>query len=997
MLLTRKSSSSPSSLAHAQASSGLVDSLSRGLDGQGRRAIPTMDRRLFLRRSGLGLGAGLAASQLSLVQRKAQAAETAAPAAGAKAKVEVKRTVCGHCSVGCAVDAVVENGVWVRQEAVFDSPINLGAHCAKGAALREHGAGEHRLRTPMKLVNGKYQKISWDEALSEISAKMLELKKQSGPDSVFIVGSSKHNNEQAYLLRKWVSFWGSNNCDHQARICHSTTVAGVANTWGYGAMTNSYNDMRNSRAAMYIGSNAAEAHPVSMLHMLHAKENGCKMIVVDPRFTRTAAKADDYVRIRSGSDIPFVFGLIYHIFKNGWEDKQYIHDRVYGMDKVRAEIMDKWTPDKVLEACGVDEATCYKVAKTLADNRPSTVVWCMGQTQHTTGNAVVRASCILQLALGNVGVSGGGTNIFRGHDNVQGATDVGPNPDSLPGYYGLAEGAWKHFAKVWDVDFEWIKKQYAPGMLTKPGMTVSRWIDGVLEKNELIDQDSNLRGLFFWGHAPNSQTRGLEMKKAMDKLDLLVVVDPFPSATAAMAAMPGKADELNPNRAVYLLPACTQFETSGSCTASNRSLQWREKVIEPLWESRTDHMIMYQLAQKLGFDKELMKSGKLVAGKGGMMEPETESLLREINRSLWTIGYTGQSPERLKAHMRNMNVFDVKTLRAKGGVDKETGYKLDGDYFGLPWPCYGTPELKHPGSPNLYDTSKHVMEGGGNFRANFGVEREGVSLLAEDGSHSKGSAITTGYPEFDHLLLKKLGWWNDLTEAEMKLAEGKNWKTDLSGGIQRVAMAHGCHPFGNAKARAVVWNFPDPIPQHREALFSTRPDLIAKYPTHDDKKSFWRLPTLYKSVQDKNIDIGKTYPLIMSSGRLVEYEGGGEETRSNRWLAELQQHMFVEINPATANDRGIRDGEDVWVTTPTGAKLTVRALVTERVDRDTVWLPFHFSGRWQGADLLQHYPEGAAPIVRGEAINTATTYGYDSVTMMQETKTTVCQIARATV
>ena len=984
MLLTRKSNHAGSS------SSGLVNSLSRGV----ARAIPTMDRRAFLRRSGMGVGAGLAVSQLTLVQKKAHAAD--APAAGGARKIEVKRTVCGHCSVGCAVDAVVENGVWVRQEPVFDSPINLGAHCAKGAALREHGHGEYRLRTPMKLVGGKYVKITWDEALNEISAKMLELKKQSGPDSVFIVGSSKHSNEQAYLLRKWASLWGSNNCDHQARICHSTTVAGVANTWGYGAMTNSYNDMRNSKAAMYIGSNAAEAHPVSMLHMLHAKETGCKMIVVDPRFTRTAAKADDYVRIRSGGDIPFIFGVLYHVFANGWEDKKYLNDRVYGMDKVKAEVMAKWTPANVLEASGVDEATCLKTARTLAENRPSTVVWCMGQTQHTTGNAVVRASCILQLALGNVGVSGGGTNIFRGHDNVQGATDVGPNPDSLPGYYGLAEGAWKHFAKVWDVDFEWIKKQYAPGMMTKPGITVSRWIDGVLEKNDLIDQDSNLRGLFFWGHAPNSQTRGLEMKKAMDKLDLLVVIDPYPSATAAMAAMPSAAGDLNPNRATYLLPASSQFETSGSCTASNRSIQWREKVIEPLWDSRTDHMIMYQLAGKLGFDKELTKSHKLVAGKAGMMEPEVESILREINRSVWTVGYTGQSPERLKAHMRNMNVFDVNTLKANGGVDKETGYKLDGDYFGLPWPCYGTPELKHPGSPNLYDTSKHVMEGGGNFRANFGVEKDGVNLLAEDGSCSKGAEITTGYPEFDHILLKKLGWWNDLTDAEKKAAEGKNWKTDLSGGIQRVSMKHGCHPFGNAKARAVVWNFPDPIPQHREALYSTRSDLIAKYPTHDDKKTFWRLPTLFKSVQEKNKDIGKTFPLIMSSGRLVEYEGGGEETRSNPWLAELQQEMFVEINPAAANDRGIRNGENVWLTTPTGAKLTVKAMVTERVDRETVWLPFHFSGRWQGADMLGYYPDGAHPVIRGEAINTATTYGYDSVTMMQETKTTVCQIARAT-
>ena len=991
MQLTRKNSSSAGRPAH----SGMVANLARGL----AHAVPTIDRRAFLRRSGLGVGAGIAASQLSLV-KKAEAADPA-KAGNGTGKVEVKRTVCGHCSVGCAVDAVVENGVWVRQEPVFDSPINLGAHCAKGAALREHGHGEYRLKYPMKLVNGKYERITWETALNEISAKMLELKKASGPDSIFVVGSSKHNNEQAYLLRKWLSFWGSNNTDHQARICHSTTVAGVANTWGYGAMTNSYNDMQNAKAALYIGSNAAEAHPVSMLHMLHAKEMGCKMIVVDPRFTRTAAKADEYVRIRSGTDIAFLFGVLYQVFKNGWEDKKYLEDRVYGMQKVRDEVIAKWTPDKVQEVCGVDEATTYKVAKIMAENRPSTLVWCMGQTQHTIGNAMVRASCILQLALGNIGKSGGGANIFRGHDNVQGATDVGPNPDSLPGYYGLAEGAFKHFANTWGVDFEWIKKQYAPGMMTKSGMTVSRWIDGVLEKNELIDQDSNLRGLFFWGHAPNSQTRGLEMKTALDKLDLLVVIDPFPSATAAMAAMPGKAGDLNPNRATYLLPACTQFETSGSCTASNRSIQWREKVIDPLWESRSDHMIMYQLAEKLGFGKELVKNYKMQKVKG-LDEPVPEDILREINKCVWTIGYTGQSPERLKAHMRNMHAFDVKTLRAKGGVDKETGYSLDGDYFGLPWPCWGTPEMKHPGTANLYDTSMHVMDGGGNFRANFGVEREGVSLLAADGSHSKGADLTTGYPEFDHLLLKKLGWWGELSEAEQKAAEGKNWKTDPTGAIIRVTMKnHGCHPFGNAKARAVVWNFPDPIPQHREPLYSTRADLIDKYPTHDDKKAFWRLPTLYKTVQEKNKDIGKTFPLIMTSGRLVEYEGGGEETRSNPWLAELQQDMFVEINPRAANDRGIRDGEYVWVKTPPMAAipdfkgLKVKALVTERVDAGTVFLPFHFSGRWGGIDLAKYYPEGAMPVVRGEAVNTATTYGYDSVTMMQETKTTVCQIEKA--
>jgi formate dehydrogenase major subunit len=989
MLLTRKP---PTSSSQTQATQSVfVDRLQRGLS----QALPTLDRRGFLRRSGLGVGVGLAATQLTLV-KKADAAN--ANAGNGTGKIEVKRTVCTHCSVGCAVDAVVENGVWVRQEPVFDSPINLGAHCAKGAALREHGHGEFRLRYPMKLVNGKYERISWDTALTEITAKLLDLRKNSGPDSVYWVGSSKHNNEQAYLLRKFVSFFGSNNCDHQARICHSTTVAGVANTWGYGAMTNSYNDMQNSKVAMYIGSNAAEAHPVSLLHMLHAKENGCKMIVVDPRFTRTAARADEYVRIRSGSDIAFLFGLLHIIFKNGWEDKKYINDRVFGMDKVKEEVLAKWTPDKVEEVCGVGPAQLLTVATWLHENRPGTIVWCMGQTQHTIGNAIVRASCILQLALGNVGKSGGGTNIFRGHDNVQGATDVGPNPDSLPGYYGIVEGSWKHFAKAWGVEFDWIKGRFAnPAMMSKPGITVSRWIDGVMEKNELIDQENNLKGVFFWGHAPNSQSRGLEMKRAMDKLDLLVVVDPYPSATAAMAAMPGKPEDANPNRAVYLLPAATQFETSGSCTASNRSLQWREKVIDPLWESRSDHMIMYQLAEKLGFGKELVKNYKMQKVKG-MDEPLPDDILREINKSVWTIGYSGQSPERLQAHMRNMHLFDVKTLKSKGGKDKETGYDFGGDYFGLPWPCWGTPALKHPGSPNLYDTSKHVMEGGGNFRANFGVEREGKNLLAEDGSHSLGADITTGYPELDHVLLKKLGWWDELTDAEKPLAEGKNWKTDSSGGMIRVFMQnHGCYPFGNAKARAVVWNFPDPIPQHREPLYGTRPDLVEKYPTHADKKAFWRLPTLYKTIQDKNIadKLHEKFPLIMTSGRLVEYEGGGEETRSNPWLAELQQDMFVEINPKAASDRGIRNGEQVWVNSPTGARIKVMALVTPRVGVDTVFLPFHFSGRWQGVDMLAHYPKGAAPVVRGEAVNTATTYGYDSVTMMQETKTTVCNVERA--
>jgi formate dehydrogenase major subunit len=940
-----------------------------------------LSRREFLKRAGLASASGALVAAGVEGRWIAPAQAQSAPAGNSATGEVVRRTVCTHCSVGCAIDAVVKNGVWVRQEPVFDSPINLGAHCAKGASVREHGHGEYRLKYPMKLVDGKWKRISWQEALDEVSARLLKLREAHGPDSVYWVGSSKHSNEQAYLLRKFVSMWGTNNCDHQARICHSTTVAGVANTWGYGAMTNSYNDMQNSRAILFIGSNAAEAHPVSLLHVLHAKENGAKIIVVDPRFTRTAAKADYYVRIRSGSDIPLIYGVLRHIFANGWEDKAYIDSRVYGMDEVRKEV-EYWTPERVQDVTGVPDEQVYQIAKIMAENRPSTVVWCMGQTQHTTGNAIVRAMCILQLALGNVGVSGGGTNIFRGHDNVQGATDVGPNPDSLPGYYGLAEGSWKHWCRVWGVDYEWMKGRFrSKELMEKPGITVSRWIDGVMEDPGKIDQPSNLKAVVFWGHAPNSQSRGKEMVEAMKQLDTLVVIDPYPSATAAMAAMVRK-------EGVYLLPAATQFETEGSCTASNRSVQWREKVIEPLFESQPDHVIMYALAKKFGFAAELCRNIRVTKNSRGWEEPNVEDILREINKGVWTIGYSGISPERIKQHMKYMHTFDVKTLRANGGP-------CDGEYFGLPWPCWGTPEMKHPGTPNLYDTSKPVMEGGGCFRANFGIERNGVSLLAAQGSYPKGADIKGGHPEFDDKLLKQLGWWDELTDEEKKAAEGKNWKTDLSGGIIRVVMKnHGVLPFGNARARAVVWNFPDPVPKHREPIYSPRPDLVDQYPTHDDKK-FWRLPTLFKTLQQQVKEISRNYPIIMTSGRMVEYEGGGEETRSNPWLAELQQEMYVEVNPRDANNVGVRHGEWVWVETPTGARIKVKARVTKRVGPGTVFLPFHFSGHWMGQDMLPFYPEGAHPVVRGESVNTATTYGYDAVTMMQETKTTLCRLVKA--
>ena len=858
-------------------------------------------------------------------------------------------------------------------------PFNLGGYCAKGAAVREHAHGERRLKYPMKKENGEWVRISWETAINEIGDGMNKIREESGPDSVYWLGSAKHSNEQAYLFRKFAAYWGTNNVDHQARICHSTTVAGVANTWGYGAMTNSYNDIHNSKAIFLIGGNPAEAHPVSLLHILKAKEqNNAPLIVCDPRFTRTAAHADEYVRFRPGSDVALVWGILWHIFENGWEDKEFIRTRVWGMEQIREEV-SKWNPEEVERVTGAPGQQLARVARTLANNRPGTVIWCMGGTQHSNGNNNTRAYCILQLALGNMGTAGGGTNIFRGHCNVQGATDLGVLADTLPGYYGLSAGSWAHWARVWEEDLDWLKGQFSPEkvgetpMMNLTGIPVSRWIDGVLETKENLDQPDNTRAMVLWGHAPNSQTRQKEMKTAMEKLDMLVVVDPYPTVSAVLQ---------DREDGVYLLPATTQFETRGSVTASNRSLQWRDKVVEPLFESKPDHWIMARFAEKFGFHDKIFRNISMDEGD----EPNIEDITREFNRGMWTIGYTGQSPERIKMHMANQHTFDRTSLRAVGGP-------ADGDTYGMPWPCWGTPEMKHPGTANLYDMSLPVAEGGLTFRARFGVERDGDNLLAE-GVFTPGSEIEDGYPEFTMQMLIDLGWDVDLTSDERAAidavaGEKTNWKTDLSGGIQRVAIAHGCAPFGNAKARAVVWTFPDPVPIHREPLYTNRRDLVTDYPTYEDKK-FWRVPTMYASIQEK--DFSTEYPMILTSGRLVEYEGGGDESRSNPWLAELQQDMFVEINTRDANNLGVRDGAQVWVEGPEGGKVKVMAMVTERVGEGVAFMPFHFGGHMEGVDLRDKYPKGADPIVLGESTNTAQTYGYDSVTQMQETKATLCKI-----
>ena len=716
-------------------------------------------------------------------------------------------------------------------------------------------------------------------------------------------------------------------------------------------MTNSLNDIRHAKSMIFIGSNATEAHPVSMQHILHGKEvNNAPIIVVDPRYTKLAAKATEFVRIRPGSDAAFIMGLINEVIANGWQDKEFIQNRVSGYEEM-AEVAKQYTPEVVEDITGIPAEQTKRVARILAQNRPTSLTWCTGGTQHHIGSSITRTFCILQLVLGNMGKSGGGTNIFRGHDNVQGATDMCVLADSLPGYYGLSEGAWKHWCRVWDVDYDYIVGRFPDKeWMGKKGFSLARWYEGVLGEEEL-ETPTLVKAMIQWGCGSNSNSQYNRVVKALNKLELLVIVDPFPTIAAAVT----KTDN------VYLLPSASQYETSGSVTSTSRQIQWRYKVVDPVYDSKDDYEIMSLLVNKLGFADEFYKNIKEVP----------EDITREINKGTLTIGYNGQTPERIKMHMENWHTFDIEDLQAKGGP-------CDGDYYGMPWPCWTD---EHPGTPILYDISKPVAEGGLPFRNRFGdvatyiMSGREEGQLAAKGVCNPGSEVQGGYSEFKEVV------------------PGTNWKTDLSQKTIKTALDKGMAPFGNARARCVVWNFPDQIPIHREPLHSPRQDLVEKYPTYEDKPNHFRVHTRYSSEQNK--DLVKNYPYVLTTGRMVEHMGGGAETRSSKYLSELQPEMYAEINPRLANNLGIRKDDMMIIESPEGSQIKVKAFITPRVDDKTIFLPFHFAGTLMGESYLKDYPEGYAPYVVGDPGNTVTNYGYDIITQIQATKDGLCKVTRA--
>ena len=975
------------------------------------------------------------------------------------------KTICNFCAVGCGFRGERKGDTFVGQEPWQEHPVNNGSLCSKGAGIYASEHSPKRLKHPLRKENGQWRKISWEEAYDHIEKELKRIKKEFGPDGTMWLGSAHHANEEAYAFRKLCSLFGTNNCDHQARICHSTTVTGLANTWGYGAMTNPMNDYRHFDLDLIIGQNPAEAHPIAMQHILEGQKRGGKIISVDARYTKTSAHADEFYRIRPGTDVALMMGLIRYIKQQGELNTSMIQNRVQGWPDVEAEL-EKYDLKTVADITWVDEASIKKIGDAMIENKPQVQIeWAMGGTQHNNGTQNIRSYALSGLATGGIARHGGGMQVMRGHANVQGATDLAVASHILPGYYSVSSPAsWQYWSKVWSkspftsgtVSFQSLhnrfglmpkklyQKQSKPGsafenadvnvnsrsLMFQKGLTVARWYEAALPKQERLNntpvyQENPVKAAIFWGHSANSITEMSKMKQAMENLDLLVVVDLFPSLASVMA----ERDD-----GVIILPAASQYEHYRSVTNSHRAVQWSEPVRPPSNNSKPDLQIMQELAARLGFGDHFdWGSGpELHNGKSTY-----EEVLREINLGVRVIGYQ-QAPERLQLQQEYDWAFSTETTQCE-----VEGLPVSGEYWQLPWPCWGE---GHPGTPILWNDNKDPREGGQDFRTRWGTKaptpqqwqrerareiRDQPYPLQNTYDQNGEAGLTLTRASFNP------GWWNgngpiqgvpeypgfttvlpdDLTNPDA-LSVPFEYALDPTKSVYDCAQelsnlghdvdpnqysqydhAQPDPPTGRGRARGVAWNFIDTTPIHREPIESPRPDLVKQWPANGQQLNFYRLNQNNKKVQKEATReaANKGLDTIMTTGRQVEHQGGGAESRSNLYLADLQPHMYAEIHPKMAEELGVDGGEMIVVQTTDRGSVLVKARVTHRPQGpDETFLPFHWGGIWEGKSLEEDYPDGHVPFAIGDSVNLITAKGYDAQTQMQETKAAMVKVEKAT-
>lgn len=482
-------------------------------------------------------------------------------------------TTCGYCGCGCNFYLNVENNRVVGISPKNDHSISRGQLCIKG--WQGHGFVHHQDRLTQPLMRGEdgtFYEVTWDKALSYCAERFQEIKRTFGPESIGVIGSARCTNEENYLIVKFArSVLGTGNIDHCARLCHSPSVAALAETLGSGAMTNSVNEIEDAEVIFVIGSNTTEQHPVIGMRILNAvKKKGAKLIVVDPRKTRLAEYATIYAPIVPGSNLAILNGILHTIVAEQLENKAFIESFTEGYPDFRPSI-EAYSPEVVAPIAGVPADTIREIARLYAGAKTATIVFGMGVTQHITGTKNVGALSNLALITGHIGKESTGINPLRGQNNVQGSSDMAVTPAQLPGYQSLADDAVaSKFAAVW-----------GEGFSRKKGKTLGEMVDGAnrgetramyVIADNLMVSDANLN----------------HVEESIQKLDFLVVQDIFLSETARYADV--------------VLPGASYMEKDGTFTNTERLVQRVREALTPIGNSKADWEILREMFLAMGVD-----------------------------------------------------------------------------------------------------------------------------------------------------------------------------------------------------------------------------------------------------------------------------------------------------------------------------------------------------------------------------------------------------------
>jgi len=481
-------------------------------------------------------------------------------------------SVCPYCGVGCGVELEVENGKIIKVNPQKDHPVNKGRLCIKGATLLDVVNHPDRLKYPMIKRNGKFERISWDEALDLIAKEFTRIRDTYGKNSIGTFASTKCTNEENYVIQKFARVViGNNNIDNCTRLCHASTVTGLYEILGKSAMTNSYEDLAESDCILAFGVNPVATQPIGFDAMLNLKKHGGKLIVIDVRKSETAEKADIFVQINPNTDVALAAGMLKIILEEKLEKRDFIKERTTGFEEL-LKSLEKFDLKKVSEITGVKEEVIREVALLYGRAEKAAILFGMGITQQTNGVENVLALTDLVLVTGNFGKPGSGINPLRGCNNVQGSCDVGALPNVYPGYSSLTEETRKKFEKLWKVK----------GLPMSKGLTETEIVEGIPER---------IIGMYIIGdNAVMSLPNSNRVKKNLENLGFLVVQDIFMNETAKLAHI--------------VLPAADFAEKTGTSTNSERRVQMVNKAVDAPEEAKEDWLIVKLLAERMGFEEQ---------------------------------------------------------------------------------------------------------------------------------------------------------------------------------------------------------------------------------------------------------------------------------------------------------------------------------------------------------------------------------------------------------